>query len=68
MFENIKFGDLYKTRDNRKAVFVGKCEDKDWYLFHVEGEGMSFMYTEDGKILGNHEIDTEWDEDIVSKL
>ena len=67
MFENAKFGDLYLTRDNKKAVFLEKYEELNWYMLHIEGVGSSYMYTEDGKLVGNHE-ESDWDEDIVSKL
>lgn len=67
IFENAYFSKLYKTKDGRKAVFLG--DNKCW----VDGESHEYSYCRNGKfsvletIECNIDIVSEWHEDINEK-
>lgn len=71
IFENVSFGDVFKTRDGKKAVFIGIAEEVVWskyvfcYVCHIEGLafGTYYYYNEDG--LNFHGV--EQDIDIISR-
>lgn len=62
IFENAYFGKTYKTRDGRKAIYVGGCrcviENDTNSLFRFRSNGMS-----EGWATGV-DIVAEWDEEI----
>ncbi len=66
IFENVKFGDKFKTRDGRLAIFI-RHDDFDMF-FHLEGDRTSIRYFKDGKWLSFrdtiYDIVARWNEPI----
>lgn len=65
IFENAYFGKAYKTRDGRKAIYVGGCrcviENNTNSLFRFRSNGMSEGWATDVDIV------SEWQEEIDDK-
>lgn len=79
IFENAKFGDKFKTRNGRTALYIDKNFDRKTYLItshnlFIEGDEITTLYTNDGKIYGHTYTEFEdgvieqLDDDIVSAL
>lgn len=78
IFENAYFGKPYKTRDNRKAIFIGKFEDGDPftlrypYVFHVENTRPDSIiyYNSEGNTenINAASIVPEWQEEISEEF
>ena len=71
LFKNTYFGKLYKTKDGRKAVFLGWSDKKDKVFLYTQERDMEFygeeMYNLDGttyKGTTPHDIISEWKEEI----
>lgn len=70
IFENACFGKVYKTRDGRKAIFLGVSKShQSCYEFRIEGYTTNSYFGFDGSYLVNHreshcDIVSEWQEPI----
>ena len=64
LFRNAPFGKLYKTRDGRKAVFVGR-KSKCFYYLIVEGSPKYQTYYEYGRRFEDNDTNELSDFDIV---
>lgn len=70
IFENAKFGDKFKTRDGRMAVYKGYSQNvcfKSANFLIVDKEPIECAFRDNGLYIGNkHEIDivSRWEEPI----
>ena len=73
IFENAYFGKIYKTRDNRKALYINCSKKSNIHHLVVENDFMSERaYWEDGhndfdRNNRKEDIVSEWQEPIVCK-
>ena len=74
IFDGVKFGDKFKTRDGRIAIFYSVCKEDDGYNFIIEPSeksvdtlGTDFHFVDkNGHWHRRDDIDTE--NDIVEKF
>lgn len=76
IFENACFGKVYKTRDGRKAIYIGSTYRND-HALHIDKNGSNFsndIYNDNGKMVNNkrqadtpYDIVSEWQEHGQSK-
>ena len=74
IFDGVKFGDKFKTRDGRIAIFYSVCKEDDGYNFiiepskaSIESDGTEFHFVDkNGHWHRRDDIDSE--EDIVEKI
>lgn len=68
IFKNAYFGKEYKTRDDRKAIYIEKDVDLPGSYLKIEGKGGLFYIGRDGYYLKDKEspwdIVSEWQEEI----
>lgn len=71
IFENAYFGKAYKTRDDRKAIYIEKDVDFAGSYLKIEGRGGLFYIGRDGHYLKDKEsqwdIISEWQEDRINE-
>lgn len=68
IFENAFFGKVYKTRDGRKAIYLGSFYDDKHFPHKIAVENCgTYGYPDDGTYIKEHDyldIVSEWSESI----
>lgn len=68
IFENAYFGKAYKTRDGRKAIYIGNDTYAKEHILCLEGNFLNYNYYENGKCKAypndSTDIISEWQEEI----